>query len=297
MLTQLQLSVDGVVVFDPPQVGRPSSPTCAVYNPAGTSVSTPTPTVGSVNTTLSQAAAIGASTITVSSATGIAARQTLLLTDTDGERDWVRVRSVSGSVVTLFERLKSAFTSGSTLQSCRLSVTVPSASIGTIDEGYELRWAYTIDGTVYRAQTRFDVVRSLWPEVIGSTMRLRRYAPGLLTQAREDGTVSDYLDDLEAATERVRREIRARGRDPSRFRGFAAFEDCVYQAVVLKLAEQGDIVPRSFTPEAWLQEQRGSFDHLLSLALQTTRDYDENQDGTVTTAEAALRVDAVRISL
>jgi hypothetical protein len=297
VLTQLALDVGGSIAFEPTEIGRPSAGSVSIHDPGGTSLSTPSVTIDSVNTTLGSAAAAGSSQLTVASGTGITARRRYLLTDADGERDWVHVRAVSGTTVTLFDPLENSFASGATFQGCRLSATVASASCDELGEGYEARWVYTIGGVQYKAQTRFDVVRSVWPALLGSTQGLRAYARGLLTPAREGGRGLAFLEELEAASQQVRRDIRARGRDPSRFRSFDAFEEVVYDQVLVRLASTGDIVPRDWTAESWLQERRNCYDTNLAVAMQVTRDYDENQDGVTTTAERNARPDVVRILL
>ncbi|MBT9557899.1 MAG: hypothetical protein IV100_17820 [Myxococcales bacterium] len=297
MLLQLALDVGGSIVFEPPEIGRPSAATVSIHSPAGTQLTAPSVTIDPVNTTLSSAASAGATTLSVASASNIAARRRYLVIDSDGEREWVRVRSISGTTVTLFDPIENALSSGSTFQGCRLTATAAAAACPVLDEGYEARWVYTIGSVESKAQTRFDVVRSPWPTVIGSSEGLKTYARHLVSPAREGGQGLGWLDDIEKATQMVRRDIMVRGLDPSRFRSFEAFEDVVYEKVILRLAESGDVVPRDWTGDTWLQERRNIYDAALSTAMQVTKSYDENQDGVTNSSERARRVDVVQILL
>lgn len=111
-----------------------------------------------VNTTLSGAAVEGAASVTVTSATGITAGRRYLIggpQDVGGE--WVTVRSVSGTTVTLVRRLSQAHASGATWQSTRVSFALP--SIVTPARAYRVVYVWPTADDQPAATIPFDVTR------------------------------------------------------------------------------------------------------------------------------------------
>lgn len=296
---QLAKDVGGALRFTPPTMSRPSSPTVAIVDPSGVELDTPTATADAVNTTLSAAAAVAATTVTLTSVTGVTARNHYVLAGSDGEREWVRVRSVNTStrVVTLYEPLANDYASGASFYGTTLSCTVDADYAADIDEGYEARWSWTADGESQTGITRYDVVRTAWPQTLTTLRELVSYAGGILGRDLQRGGDADWDDLLEHATDRVLQDVRGRGRDPSRFRAVEPWKRVVHEAVLLHLAETADIIPAAYrdNPSEWAQQRRSKYEETLGTVLAAAKDYDENQSGVVSAAEASRSAASVRL--
>lgn len=286
----IQLDVGGTLSVTPTGSGRPSSATCTLYSPGGTSIATPTATVDPVNTTVASNASEGAEALTLTSTTGVAVRRAYVVACDDGERLTVRVRAIRGSVVDLYSPLPRDVDATSSFYGTAVTAPVTSGVATPIDDGYEARWVFTQDGATVRVNTRWSVVRSVWPDALGTVAGLRAFAGRLLTPERESNHQRNagYLDEIERATRALKLQLIQRGRTPARFRSFGAFEDAVYQRVLVDMAEGGELFPPAYAsdPAAWLTVCRDRYERLLTDALAATADYDEDQSGVVSTAEA-----------
>jgi hypothetical protein len=148
------------------------------------SATTGSASVAGPNTTLSGTHSIGATSLTVTSGTGIARGRRYLLTSTTGEREWVEVKSVSGTALEVRQPLKNDFADASTLQDCRITIAVDSTWVAdksnisdilyssdraTVQEvardwpvggaGYRVRWVYTVAGETCVGVSFADLVR------------------------------------------------------------------------------------------------------------------------------------------
>lgn len=286
----IQLDVGGTLIVQPPETGRPSSLTCSIYLPTGALIASPTATVDAVNTTVAASASEGDESLTLTSAANVAVRRHYVVVCDDGERLTIRVRAIRGAVVDLYQPLPRDVDAGSLCYGTRITAPVTSGQATPIGDGYEARWAYTVDGVAVRCNTRWSVVRTVWPDIIGTVAGLRDYAGRLLTPERENNHTRNagYLDEIERATRGLKATLIQRGRTPARFRSFAAFEDVVYQRVLLDLAEDGSVYPAAYAgaPEQWLTVCRERYERMLSEALAATADYDADADGAVSTTEA-----------
>lgn len=300
--TEIQVDVGGSLVFDPPQMGRPSSATCTLYKPDGTSIASPVVTIDSVSTTLSASAAAKATTLTLTSVTGVTVGRRYIVTGSDGQSEWVRVKSVdSGTkVATLFEATSYAYDSADTFVGNRLTIPVSAGNAATLDEGYEARLTYTISGTSYMTTVWYDVVRSVWSEDIAPSFEFRDYAGRLaakILQATDrDGLA--YQDELRQATDLVRQDIRDRQLRPGLFRSAAGFKRPIFERVLLLWAEQGHNLPQTWQsdPSGYLTVRRETYAQALAAALSSTP-YDADESGTVTDRERTARLGSIRIIL
>lgn len=288
----LQLAVGGTLTLRPTGTGRPSAASVELYDPAGTRVATPTATIDSVDTTLSVDADEGDDSVTLASATGVEARRHYVLQSDDGERLFVRVRAVRGAVVDLYIPLPRAVASGSRLYGTVLTAPVTSGVAATVGQGYEARWTFTQDGSAQRVNSRWNVVRSVWPRLLGSLQGLLSHAPHTLTPERESRTGRNgqaYLDALERASDELRLAIIKRGRNPAQFRSFGAFERVVYDQVLFGLGEDGVVVPQAYQGniQLYVDTLRVRVDTGLTAALAATEDYDADHDGVVSDTERA----------
>lgn len=291
MQQQLPIAVGGSIRYDPPELAAAVSATCTLTDPNGTEIDTPAVTVIGEVGTLDADAAAGSTSLTLVDATDVVVRRTYALLGASGDREWVRIRAVNVStdVVTLYEPLSGSYGAGDTVVDNRLVVSVTGDQAAEIDQGYEARFVYTALGVVWRPIVRWDVVRSAWPEQLVSTVELRRYAPNILNREFEASSSAglDFADLLEVAVERVRTDIRAAGRDPSRFRSFDGFRKPVCEAALLHLANIGDSIPSAYRaqPAEWADLRRREYSSALGEALGITSDYDDDQDGVVDSGE------------
>ena len=153
----VQQGAAGTITFDLPS--RPSGAgTARVVNAGGAELTTPTPSLNSVNTTTSTNAAAGATGLTLTSGTGVTAGRRYLLggsEDVGGER--VLVAAVSGAAVTLARPLSKAVASGATFQSSRIEVAVSTACTATVARQHRVEWTDPTSGEVLPYP--FDVTR------------------------------------------------------------------------------------------------------------------------------------------
>lgn len=206
--------------FDPPE-GRPSgTPTVQVFaagnDDDGTaeSATTGAASVDSVNTTLNGATSIGTRTLTLTSGTGVTKGRRYLLTDTNGESEWVEVHGISGTTCTTKHPLINAYDTGATFVGCRISIsvdstwvatksritdvlveearTVPSYSTAPGAAGYRLRWSYTV-GSATIGVSYADLVRYQAKNLV-TPLDVDRVFPGFL-----DRLALDYREDQGAA--------------------------------------------------------------------------------------------------
>ena len=148
----------GSITFDLPS--RPSSAgTARVLDAAGGVLqSSATTALDSVNTTLSGALSAGASSLTVSSASGITVGRRYLVggaEESGGES--VLVSSIASTTVNLVRRAGRAQASGATFQGTRITVTISTASTAACARGLRVEWTDPSSGAVLAVP--FDVTR------------------------------------------------------------------------------------------------------------------------------------------
>lgn len=206
--------------FDPPERYRASgTPTVEVFKAGedddGDAIAATTGacSVDAVNTTLSGAIVVGDRTATVTLGTGIARDRRYLLTDADGDTEWVEVRAVTGTTVTFRQPVINDYASGATFQGCRISIAVNPAWVNddanltdviwadiNNDEqaapgaaGYRLRWAYTVNSVATIGVSYADLVRYQSKNLV-SALDVDRLFPGWI-----DRLGPDYRADQGAA--------------------------------------------------------------------------------------------------
>lgn len=252
-----------------------ATPTFVVRNPAGGTIqSSASVTLGTSNTTLSGAAAAGASTVSVTSASGIAAGRKFLIggpEESGGER--VTVRSVSGTTITLVRPLRAAKASGAAFASTRVDLAIDAGTPSTIGRHWraEITWAVSSVSQAVHV-VPFDVVRyqpltSLEGDDIADLDPLlaKRLPAGLWLPAT-----------IEAAWDMILRRL-AQQKDPGALVG-AIDLTTPHQYLVRKLlAETGATNPElldhaKFLGERYVQE--------LETALASAA-VDDDQDGAV----------------
>jgi len=305
-LTNAEIGLDtaGTLVFDPTELGRPSVATVTLNTPGGVEhVASQSATIDSVNTTLSANATVDDMTVTLTAITSIEVGRRYIITNADGQLEWVRVAAVDTAtkVVTLADPLAFAYEAADTFVGGRLTVAITAGQATPLAEGYEALWSYTIDSVAYTAISLFNVVRYPWPIAVLPTWEFKQHA-GSLSASELELTSRDGLafsDEIAMATEQVRSDLRERSYDPGRFKTAAPFKRAIALRVLLGWAEQGTNIPRTFqdSPEAWLDASRDRYTTALGQALNNGRNYDADGDGTVTETERTDRLGSRRIRI
>lgn len=285
MNQEILLDTGGTLYYDVPG-GRPSAATATIYNPDGTSITSPTVTNDPTNTTLHNAASAGHTSIHVTSATGIEIRRRYLLTNPSGQSEWVRAKAISGTTITLFDALAYAHTSDSTLVGTRLTAPVTSGNAATLAEGYEIRWSVTVDSESHVYVDQWDVVRQIWPDPLLAQWEFRRQMGDLALDLSESiaDRGEDFRDSVEEAVTGVKTDILVRGLHHNRFRSHSEFKRPVAWRVVLDWAARGENVPNIWQAEgaqAWIDHVEKQYHECLTTALNTARSYDEDESGVV----------------
>ena len=149
------------LAFDLPQRAD-ATPTFVVTGPGGGDTqASSSVTLDTVNTTLSGAAAAGASSVTVTSASGIVVGRKYLLAGaeaTGGER--VTVKSIASTTITLVRPLRFAKASGATFQSSRLTMAVTAAAVPSYGRHYRATISWAVSTVAQDAvHVDFDVCR------------------------------------------------------------------------------------------------------------------------------------------
>lgn len=207
--------------YDPPE-GRPTGvPTVSVYastndDQASTvAATTGVCSVDSVNTTISVAANPGDTSFMLTSGAGIVKGRRYLITDTNGEAEWVEVMTVSGGTVKVRQPIQNTYSTSATFQGCRISINVDPTWVATVTNitdvldptgrawltthttiawvpgaaGYRLRWSYTVGGTPTLGVSFMDLVRYQAKNLV-SPLDVDRRFPGWL-----DRLATDYQED------------------------------------------------------------------------------------------------------
>lgn len=299
-VAEIQLSVGGRLVLDVPAPGLITTPTVTLYSPNGAELVASQSADQWAGGTLNGAVAAKARTITLQNgeATGLTSGDRLVLVGS-AAREWVRVRSISGDALTLYEPLMNAYADDTPVGSCRLTVEVDSTEAATLDEGYSARWAYQFDGVDRESVTWWDVTRCVWDEVL-STAEFRAMAGGLGIRALAsfDADGLDYADDIAEAVDRVRSDLREKQLRPGLFRSAVPFRRAVFERVLLTWASRSQHIPSAWqtNPSEWLDTRRVEYGQALASALNNAH-YDANEDGVVTATEKRARLGSVRIQL
>ena len=302
MNQEILKDIGGTVVFDVPQMGRPSSATVTILNPSGGTVdaSGAVDTIDAVNTTLSSGAAAGTNTIPLASVSNIKTGTRYVITNTKGNSEYVRPTLVSTSSVTIAQPLAFNYSSSNTFEGTTISHNISAANSADLGENYQASWVYVIDGVTYRANSFYDVVRAKWTDIVVPTWQFRLIAGDMASADLESLEASglDFADEIAEATRRVRQEVNARGYRPALFRSFDTFVDPICYRVLLTFAERGEAIPAVWQedPVGWLELRREVYADALTQALNNAN-YDANEDEVISEVESKARLGSARILL
>lgn len=231
----------------------------------------PTLTLDAVDTTLGAAAAAGASTLTLTSATGVTVGRRYLLGGPESlGGEMVTVTALSGSVATLASRLRRAHASGAAFQGTRLAVAITTASTATVQRGCRVEWLDP--DTLEMVVIPFDVVR--WTlarcEITSADLR----SVDALFHKRVPAET--WLPDVSAnAVEILTDDLATKGRVPG---GYAGAIELKRALAYLTLALLAECNTRDDATVAYLTDMRERYAQERDRVLASLP-YDDTQTG------------------
>ena len=261
----------GSITFDLPS--RPSSAgTARVLDAAGGVLqSSATTALDSVNTTLSGALSAGASSLTVSSASGITVGRRYLVggaEESGGES--VLVSSIASTTVNLVRRAGRAQASGATFQGTRITVTISTASTAACARGLRVEWTDPSSGAVLAVP--FDVTRYA-PQTWLAAQDLLDFDP-ILRKRMADGAWLPAL--VSRAWEMLLDDIATKDRHPG---GYAGHIDLTVAHGYLVRALVAETSGQAPDDVAYRDDMRTQYRNAVERALASVP-YDEHEDGT-----------------
>lgn len=277
----LQKDVGGSILTDELHERPDASPTFAVLSPSGGSLATGTGSVDSVNTTLNGAASAGATSVVVTSASGIAVGRRYLLTGSEESGgEWVTVSAISGTTITLARPLRIAHATGASVQGTRITCAVTAAACATIYRGCRVEITYTVSAATRPVlSVEFDVTR--YALRTGLTLEHVRDLDPLVLKRASTGTVWPAV--ITAAWERIVSRIGLQ-KDPGGLVGAIDLTQPHALQVLLLVAEQS----QGEEARATAADLRARLDAELT-AILASRAFDDDQDGSVEAHEGWYR--------
>lgn len=254
--------------------------TAVVRESSGGALETITPTLDSVNTTITADVAAGRATLAVTSATGITrGRRYLLDGAEDGGGEQVTVVGIAPTTLTLARVLRRAHASAATFASTRLSFPITAASTATV--GRNLRVEWTDPDTSDVVAVPFDVVR--WSPLTTLTSEGLRGADPLFTKR----IPADLWlpDTITAAWDKITDALATKGRVPG---GFAGTIDLTRAHSYLCRALLAEGFTRDAEGAAYIDDMRGRYRQELEETLAGIA-YDEGGSGAAKTGAGEWR--------
>lgn len=269
------LGRSGTLVVTLPR--RPSGAgTSTVFTAEASQLETVTPTLDSVNTTLSAAAAAGARTLSATSATGVVAGRRYLVggPETSGG-EMVTVASVSGTTLTLARSLRRAQASGATFVSTRLSFAITTSSTAQARRNLRVEWLDPDTSDLLAIP--FDVTR--WSPLTTLTTEDLRAGDALFTKRLPpDLWLPDVMAD---AWDKITDALATKGRVPGNFTGTI---DLTRAHSYLTRALLAEGMTRDAESSAYIEDMRARYRQELDETLAGLA-YDEQGSGAAATGK------------
>lgn len=195
--------------------GRPSAtPVIGVKSNGADVLTTSTATYttqNSVNTTIANSAAKGATEVVVTSATGILVGNSYRLVSKQSQVEWVQVASINSTTIGLKRPLEYAFSTLSTtygdFESCDFYYTVQEADYDTLRELCVCSASYAVGGLTHYIRRPFDVVTNPLDNPLTMKAVYQRW-PDIARQEPPEQRGEDFLPQRNAAWDMVKRRIR-----------------------------------------------------------------------------------------
>lgn len=165
------------------------------YDPnGGALVTAGTPTLGTCNTTLASGAVAGATSLSLTSASGVSVGARFLVggAEEDGG-EFATVRSLSGTTATLVRPLRAARSSGASFQSTLVRFPIPSGACTAVQRGCRVEYdvgadfpvvvlAFHIVRYIPQSTLNLEDLRDLDP-VLGKRIPEGTWLPGVIARA------------------------------------------------------------------------------------------------------------------
>ncbi len=277
----LQVDVGGTVYTDELHERPDASPTFEVKSESGAVLASGTGSVDSVDTTTTSGAGAGATTLALTSVTGVAVGRRYFVGDTeDAGGEVVTIDAISGTTVTLARPLLRSVASGATVYGTRVSCAVSATACASVRRGCRVEVTYTVSSATRPVLSiEFDVTR--YALRTGLTVEhVRDLDPSLVRRAAK-GTV--WPRAIELAWERIVSRIGLQ-KDPGGLVGAIDLTQPHALAVMLLIAEQS--VDAESVQRAELLRTRLDTELTTLLA---SRAFDDDQDGAVESNEGFVR--------
>lgn len=281
--------------------GRPSAtPSVGIVDSGGATIQASADTYvtqDTVNTTLDDAATIGAYTIPLTSTTGIKVGNTYLITNADGQSEWPRVRSIdSGVSVTVADKLSYAYASGDAFQSCDFYYTLQSGDVDALGEFFVATATYSVTGVanVQPITQTFDVVLHPLKNPLTAEAIRRRWPDLAQTQTEEqDGEL--FALQCEYAWDCIKAELRSLGRRPALITSSENLFPWAMDKLACILFDIGVPVLRGVSPEIAVTELDRRCETSKKAAVGNLEYYDKLEDQARGVGDSSVRrMDMVR---
>jgi len=257
--------------YDPPE-GRPSgTPTVEVIRVATglrEAATTGPCSVDVMSTALEDAASPGRTTLSLADGTGVARGRPYLLSNAEGDREWIEVRAVDGARITTRRPLLFGYPTGSTLVGCRISIEVdptwiadPSKLTDQPDAvepepaGYRLRWAYDVNGVALTGVSSADLVRRTALDLV-TPMDVDNRFPGWLQRLPIEHREDQGADFIREAFAAVKLDALGNRHAMRRIRDAGVLCELVKLRANLINIEHGALFGNASTLDLTLAEQR-----------------------------------------
>ncbi len=273
----------------PPEVydGAPTAVSVDVFAGTvendGTADFSPTPTVDATSTTTDAAAGIsqhaaagGRKRIPLTSTSGVAVGKSYLIQNLVGQRELVRVVSLSSNdYVDVEHDLANDYPTGSAFLGCEITAPVNDTWAATKsrlnypDDPYRVRWVYTVAGVTRRHWTYADLVHV--PGKHGVTVgSLLGEWPTLLYQLSREERIASADRLIGAAWDRVVYDLEMAGIDQSTLRDAAKVDMLVKEAALMIAGERGECPPGRDS-EQWARERAAIYRRDLEKSISGNR--------------------------
>lgn len=260
---------------------RASSAVARLYSPEGSLIETITPTLDSVDTTVTS---VGATPdlLTLNSVTGIVVGREYWYTSAAGWSAKVRVASVSGSVVRLETPPADAPAAADTFKGLTFTASISSSSTATRGKHYRLDWQFGTGASMRSDRQIAHIVVSQFRAPATPDDAKRVAYENFANWARSE-SYGTWLRIAQAATDRVRTLLVAEEDYPHIIGDRDAFAAAGEIAIRLELAKRGRI-PAGYEATSYRTEQEQYLRVAVREALAGVT-VDRNDDGVAQAAE------------
>lgn len=289
----------------PPEwtAGAPSSVTFAVYEGTQSdddavqfsgsgSVDTVSTTLDASAGAAQHAATGGRRRVPLTATTNIVQGRDYLITNAVGQRERVRVATISsGAYVEVEHDLAYDYVSTDTFVGLRMTAAIDNtfavteSALNYPESPYRVLWTYTVGGIVRKHWSAFDLVRAARKH--GVTVEdLFGEWPTILHQIGNRERLSAGRDAIEAGWRRFVTDLKLAGIDPNAIRDPEMVDQLVKESALMTFADRGECPPNR-DPEQWTRERAAIYKRDLEKVISGNKLLlSEGLDGAITTEPA-----------